>query len=47
MTKAMKGVGFIERLGRMLPWHSLLTINKSFISPHLDNGDALYDKPNN
>ena len=31
----------------VLPRHSLLTIYKSFIKPHLDYGDIIYDKPNN
>ena len=30
-----------------LPRNSLLTIYKSFIRPHLDYGDILYDNPNN
>ena len=30
-----------------LPRNALLTIYKSFIRPHLDYGDILYDKPNN
>ena len=29
----------------MLPWHSLLTIYKSFVQPHLHYGDILYDQP--
>ena len=36
MTKAMKGIGVIKRLSKMLPWHSLLTIY----------GD-IYDQPKN
>ena len=47
MTKAMKGIGVIKRLSKMLPQHSLLTIYKSFVQPHLDYGDILYDQPNN
>ena len=47
MTKAMKGIGVIKRLSKMLPRHSLLTIYKSFVRPHLDYGDILYDQPNN
>ena len=47
MTKAMKGIGVIKRLSKMLPRHSLLTIYKSFVRPHLDYGDTLYDQPNN
>ena len=30
-----------------LPRNALLTIYKSFVRPHLDYGDILYDKPNN
>ena len=30
-----------------LPRSASLTIYKSFIRPHLDYGDILYDKPNN
>ena len=47
MTKAMKGIGVIKRLSKTLPRHSLLTICKSFVRPHLDYGDILYDQPNN
>ena len=32
---------------KVLPRHSLLTIYKSFVRPHLDYGDILYDQPNN
>ena len=46
MTKAMKGIGVIKRLSKMLPRHSLFTIYKSFARPHLDCGDKLYDQPN-
>ena len=31
----------------MIPRNSLVTIYKSFIRPHLDFGDFIYDKPNN
>ena len=31
----------------MLPRHSLNTIYKSFVRPHLDFGDIVYDQPNN
>ena len=47
MTKTMKGIGSIKRLSKMLPRHSFLTIYKSFVRPHLDYGDILYDQPNN
>ena len=46
MTKAMKGIGVIKKLSKMLPQHSLLTIYKSFVRPHLDYGDIVYDQPN-
>ena len=42
-----KGISAIKRLSKMLPQHSLLTIYKSFVRPHLDYGDILYDQPNN
>ena len=28
----------------ILPWHSLLTLYKTFIKPQLDYGDVIYDK---
>ena len=43
MTKAMKGIDAIERLSKILPQDFLLTIHKSFVRPHLDYGDILYD----
>ena len=46
MTKAMKGIGVIKKLSKMLPRHSLLTMYKSFVRPHLDYGDIVYDQPN-
>ena len=47
MTKAMKGIGVFKRLSKILPRHSLLTIYKSFVRPHLDYGNILHDQPNN
>ena len=40
-------MGRIRRLSVNLPRNALLTIYKSFIRPHFDYGDILYDKPNN
>ena len=37
----------MKRLLINLPRNSLLTIYKSFIRPHLDYGDILYDNPDN
>ena len=46
MSKAMKGIGIIRKLNKALPQHSLITIYKSFVRPHLDYGDIIYDQPN-
>ena len=40
-------IGLIRRLSVTLPRNALLTIYKTFVRPHLDYGDILYDKPNN
>ena len=37
----------IRRLSINLPRNALLKIYNSFVKPHLDYGDILYDKPNN
>ena len=42
----MKEIGVIKRLCKKLPQHSLLKMYKSFVQPHLDYGDLLYDQPN-
>ena len=47
IKKCNKLIGLMKRLSVNLPQNALLTINKSFIRPHLDYGDILYDKPNN
>ena len=47
ISKANKGIGIIKKLSNTLPRNSLLTIYKSFIRPHLDYCDILYDQPNN
>ena len=46
-SKASKGIGVIKKLHYVLPRHSLLTIYNSFIRPHLNYGDIIYDQPNN
>ena len=40
-------IGLLRKLSLNLPQNALLTIYKSFIRPHLDYGNILYDKPNN
>ena len=37
----------MKRLSNTLPRKSLLTIYKSFIRPHLDYCDIIYEQPNN
>ena len=43
----IKLIGTIKCLSSVLPRKSLLTIYKSFVRPHLDYGDILYDNPAN
>ena len=40
-------VYIIKKLSVTLPLSSLLIIYKSFIRPHLDYQDIIYDQPNN
>ena len=47
MSKAMKGIGVIQKLNKTLPRHSLIVIYKSSVGPQLDYGDIIYDQPNN
>ena len=47
MPKAMKGIGVIQKLNKIVPRHSFIKIYKSFVRPHLDYGDIIYDQPNN
>ena len=47
MNKCYKMIGVIKRLSVNLPRDTLLRIYKSFIRPHLDYGDIIYDKPRN
>ena len=42
-----KGIGMLKKLSNYLPRHSLITLYKAFIQPHLDYADIIYDKPNN
>ena len=42
-----KGIGMSKKLSNNLPRHSLITLYKAFIQPHLDYADIIYDKPNN
>ena len=46
-SKANKTIGLIRKLRNSLPRPSLMTLYKSFIQPHLDYGDIIYDQPFN
>ena len=47
LKKVTKSVNILRKLNLTLPRSSLLIIYKSFIRPHLDYGDIVYDQPNN
>ena len=44
-SKFNKEIGIIKKLQNTLPRQALLTIYKSFVRPHLDYGDIIYDQP--
>ena len=43
-NKVNKTIGLLRKLQDTLPRTSLVTIFKSFIRPHLDYGDIIYDR---
>ena len=43
-NKVNKTIGLLCKLKNTLPRTSLITIFKSFIRPHLDYGDIIYDR---
>ena len=47
ISKCDKLIGIIKKLSISFPRNALLRIYKSFIKPHLDYADIMYDKPNN
>lgn len=47
MSKAKKGIGITKKLRKTLLLHFFVTMYKAFVRPHLDNGDMMYDQPNN
>ena len=47
IKKATKSINAIRKMNLSLPRSSLLTKYKSFVRPHLDYGDLIYDQPNN
>ena len=44
INKTNKTIGLLRKLSNLLPRQALVTIYKSFIRPHLDYGDVLYDQ---
>ena len=47
LNKVNKTIGLLRKLQNNLPRSALLTIYKSFIRPHLDYGDIIYDQAYN
>ena len=43
-SKVNKTIGLLRKLHNTLPRVPLLTIYQSFIKPHLDYGDIIYDQ---
>ena len=44
LNKANKTIGLLRKFQLILLRHSLITIYKTFIRPHLDYGDVIYDR---
>ena len=47
ISKANKGIDMIRRLYKYLPRASLINIYKTFVRPHIDYGDIIYDSSSN
>ena len=43
LSKVNKTIGLLRKFPLILPRHSLITIYKTFIRPHLAYGDVIYD----
>ena len=43
-SKVNKTIGLLRKLQNILPKQSVIIIYKSFIRPHLDYGDIIYDR---
>ena len=44
LNKVNKTIGLLRKFQLILPRHSLIAIYKTFIRPHLDYGDVIYDR---
>ena len=47
LTKVNKTIGLLPKLQNILPRGSLLATSTSFVRPHLDYGDVIYDQSYN
>ena len=47
LDKISKNMGLIRKFRPILPRFSLITINKTFVRPHLNYGDTIYDQTYN
>ena len=47
LAKVNRGIGILKKLSGFLPRHLLITFYKSFLQPHLDYADIIYDPLNN
>ena len=44
LSKVNKMIALLRKFQHILPRHSILTIYKTFVRPHLDYGDVVYEK---
>ena len=44
LNKVNKSIGLLRKLQNILPHEALLTISKSFVRPHLEYDDVIYDQ---
>ena len=42
-SKVIKTIYVLQKLNNCLPWSSFTTTYKSFVRPHLDQGDEIFD----
>ena len=47
LNKVNKTIEILLKMQNILPREPLLAICKSFVRPHLDHGDVIYDQPYN
>ena len=47
LNKVSKTIGLLRKLQKVLPRPPLITVYKSFLRPHLDYGDVIYDQAYN